>query len=810
MAPPLPDEFVTLNQECVFDPVSAQTQSDDCTRTVPAHTVWRGAGQPPPVYVAYSQSTLPPTSVISRSLEPSWGTVPRQTFNPHLPIATRPETLSYGHQLSIIEAHDTIFGRSANYQHPVFPDTPPQDTKPKTETKSGRPSNRYPPVTAYDILHSSLPPDTESTKSFPLPNWNDDDTITRHQKRLQIDQSTVSRGSRAAFKAIIPGRYPIHLDAKKVDTKKNSIIENERSCKEDSNTNRQAATKDTSATRYTSQISGEPTDESDANSMDSGSATMDVLSVHSSEFDSNDCAPKTQSGDPAARAHERSPEKEEQVIASEEILDNVVAKMKQELLDELLEVALAECENLPELMDGDASCPKTSSSNDPNIGTSVASSDNTNTNRTSQKRQRSSSNENGDGGSPSEDENGEDRKKRKRGRSSASNERRRLKCPYYQRAPEKYTRAACRGQGFADLAKLKDHLKRVHSQPIRCTRCQEEMASENAYAEHLRKDDFCPKRPEREDDRISAQQFSRLEFKKPPFSLHSSVEVKWRLMYKILFPDDIDIPTPYDDRGISSRIEQLADVLEEELVKELGKILDPAISRLRGRIPSIIKRCKSRVLGITDDDDDHGKAETRLKGQLDNIPAQNTIVSRPGSSNQLYQGQCSVSVNNTEKNQPGEHSPESIQSPKEITRGSSWRNSTASSNGPIPPHMTDGSSAKALGKRPQEPLLSHDLLPEQPWSTMNELDLFNAEAIQNMYNPSNPDQTTTAEEATATHSAKMTGHSWNLQTNSNTNLGDSFINPGGWNYLTPDFEFNQLITDLENDKTEGVERNYVW
>src|SRR4051812_39180488 len=33
--------------------------------------------------------------------------------------------------------------------------------------------------------------------------------------------------------------------------------------------------------------------------------------------------------------------------------------------------------------------------------------------------------------------------------------RRRLKCPFYQRQPEKYARAACRGEGFADMAKLK-------------------------------------------------------------------------------------------------------------------------------------------------------------------------------------------------------------------------------------------------------------------------------------------------------------------------------------------------------------------
>lgn len=41
---------VRFSQECVFTPVSAQTQA-----FVPAHTVWRGNGQPPPLYGAYGQ-----------------------------------------------------------------------------------------------------------------------------------------------------------------------------------------------------------------------------------------------------------------------------------------------------------------------------------------------------------------------------------------------------------------------------------------------------------------------------------------------------------------------------------------------------------------------------------------------------------------------------------------------------------------------------------------------------------------------------------------------------------------------------------
>lgn len=64
------------------------------------------------------------------------------------------------------------------------------------------------------------------------------------------------------------------------------------------------------------------------------------------------------------------------------------------------------------------------------------------------------------------------------------------------------------------------------------------MASEDAYAEHIQSDDICIKRGETTNDRIGENVWKKLEFKKPPFSLHHSEQAKWRLMYKILFSYD--------------------------------------------------------------------------------------------------------------------------------------------------------------------------------------------------------------------------------------------------------------------------------
>lgn len=59
--------------------------------------------------------------------------------------------------------------------------------------------------------------------------------------------------------------------------------------------------------------------------------------------------------------------------------------------------------------------------------------------------------------SDNEDEERDGRKKRKLSTDNDDAEIRklRLKCPFYLRRPEKYKRGSCRGEGFADMGKLK-------------------------------------------------------------------------------------------------------------------------------------------------------------------------------------------------------------------------------------------------------------------------------------------------------------------------------------------------------------------
>ncbi|KAF2116030.1 hypothetical protein BDV96DRAFT_40518 [Lophiotrema nucula] len=122
------------------------------------------------------------------------------------------------------------------------------------------------------------------------------------------------------------------------------------------------------------------------------------------------------------------------------LLETAIFGVKQLLLQELVDYAL------PEAMDGVES---SSSSEVLPTSRSIVQSGN-------RKRVRGDGRDPGeepDSDDPTDDDN--DRPKKRNGKGPSGGPSRRLKCPFYQRQPEKYTKAACRGEGFADMAKLK-------------------------------------------------------------------------------------------------------------------------------------------------------------------------------------------------------------------------------------------------------------------------------------------------------------------------------------------------------------------
>jgi hypothetical protein len=295
----------------------------------------------------------------------------------------------------------------------------------------------------------------------------------------------------------------------------------------------------------------------------------------------------------------------------ESALSSAMIVVKNLLLRELLD------HTLPDATDAvNGSSATISEGTGSSATSSLASSSGANP-HTPRRSKRSRGNEpdpNDDDGDNSDDE---DRPKKKGNRRLADRRQRRLKCPFYQRQPEKYTKASCTGEGFVDMAKLKDHIKRVHTQKLRCPRCWLEMDSEEACDEHLRQKIICQRGPEPKEDGIRPQLLRRLDFKKAPYSNARNVEEKWKMLFSALFSSDSTIPSPCEStlctlqlviiltridkqQGMSRQLElALCEALEEELTRELALVIEPIMTKIKGCIPAIIESCRQKLNSTT-------------------------------------------------------------------------------------------------------------------------------------------------------------------------------------------------------------------
>jgi hypothetical protein len=197
--------------------------------------------------------------------------------------------------------------------------------------------------------------------------------------------------------------------------------------------------------------------------------------------------------------------------------------------------------------------------------------------------------------------------------------RMKLKCPFYQRQPEKYrydSRAgACRNPGFADIAKLKDHIKRVHTRSqVQCPRCWVGFTSVEARDKHLQAEARCEYVPEPQDDQIRPEFLKeRLNFKKKPYSDAQSNEEKWKLMFKAIFGEQCNIPSPCrtslsstrlisqltrsdEQHGIDPQLEQVIyQTLQKILTREFSNLIEPFRTNIKGRLPVIIDDCREEI-----------------------------------------------------------------------------------------------------------------------------------------------------------------------------------------------------------------------
>ncbi|KAI1452654.1 hypothetical protein F4805DRAFT_462585 [Annulohypoxylon moriforme] len=208
------------------------------------------------------------------------------------------------------------------------------------------------------------------------------------------------------------------------------------------------------------------------------------------------------------------------------------------------------------------------------------------------KTRRGSSGNNSGGDSEEE----EPRQLRTRGGKGKAAGLRYLACPYFKHDPKKYSGrewGSCCGPGWFTVHRVKEHLYRCHRQPkYRCLRCGQHFEEEKTLENHSRETKACIVQDKKLLDGFDSKQEIMLRSrKKPKPRTDLSEPEKWKLIYKILFPDVLEekIPTAFYD--YTENLLVAAGDYEEFVLREIPN----------GDFRAILEHDFETIFKITDD-----------------------------------------------------------------------------------------------------------------------------------------------------------------------------------------------------------------
>ncbi|KEY74980.1 hypothetical protein S7711_01327 [Stachybotrys chartarum IBT 7711] len=184
--------------------------------------------------------------------------------------------------------------------------------------------------------------------------------------------------------------------------------------------------------------------------------------------------------------------------------------------------------------------------------------------------------------------------------------KRRLACPYYKRDPERHGyKGACSGPGWLTVARLKSHVL----PRFRCPRCYLNLERSDALAAHARTSSPCLIIEHDPDDGFGEEVKEALK----DLKVSNDIPEKWVDIYRLLFPTDQTIPSPYHEhahrhnceiqerkgclRGYKEYIcKEFSPTLREELKSEISVELGIFEERIKERAVDVFHNLATRIL----------------------------------------------------------------------------------------------------------------------------------------------------------------------------------------------------------------------
>ncbi|KAK2735439.1 hypothetical protein CKAH01_01820 [Colletotrichum kahawae] len=258
---------------------------------------------------------------------------------------------------------------------------------------------------------------------------------------------------------------------------------------------------------------------------------------------------------------------------------------------------------------------------------------------------------------------------KKKTKPDPESEKLRFACPFYKRDPHRYkNHRACRGPGWTEMHRLKEHLYRQH-RLFTCGRCLEHFKKDESLQEHVRAEKACTLSSRKMDPAEGMSMETEKQIKSRRQGKQDKLDKlddtgRWFEIYHILFGDvNIgDLPSPYyeDASGSSNGTNgpaapgalqtqyrhflrrEIPNMVKRELEAEVAKSFKDVGSTMRGRLTTMIQNSVAKCAKIFEyiptpseaashgDPDDGGD---RLKSRESPPPPASTVAPAPTTDN---------------------------------------------------------------------------------------------------------------------------------------------------------------------------------
>ncbi|KAJ3548026.1 hypothetical protein NM208_g1212 [Fusarium decemcellulare] len=170
-------------------------------------------------------------------------------------------------------------------------------------------------------------------------------------------------------------------------------------------------------------------------------------------------------------------------------------------------------------------------------------------------------------------------------------------CPFYKHNPQEFKEfRTCMGPGWTSIHRIKEHIFRRHKLPEhQCQRCYEDFGNKTLLHDHQRANPPCQTKEPPKMKGINEKQEKALKSRKM-YQKSLTEEEKWTEIYKILFPDDAPIPSPYYEPELpdyyrSWLMRQLPGLVSKQLSDNRSELaLDPeALRQIEGAVQHALR-----------------------------------------------------------------------------------------------------------------------------------------------------------------------------------------------------------------------------